>query len=118
MTGGGGTGTGGSLGAVSGLAAQEALKRINAMNNLREAITDGIAKLTGANPAQLGASLGGLLGGQLGSMLGGVAGLSAEAAAQAVNMAAAGLTAATGAVSEVAQTLGQVADSASSLGLS
>ena len=71
-------------------------RRIQAMNNLREAITDGVAKLTSMDPAQLGASLGGLLGGQLAPCWAAQSGLSAEAAAQALNMAAAGLTAATG----------------------
>jgi WXG100 family type VII secretion target len=107
--GGGGPGAPFNAGQMTALtgAANEVMGRLEAMGRLRDAISNLVGQVTGMNPAELGASLGGLLGGQMGAALGGALGMAGSAAAQALGQA-----------SDAVGSLGEVAESASDLGLS
>jgi hypothetical protein len=71
----------------------EALARVQMMDNLRKALTEGIAKVTGMDPGVLGASLGGFIsgpvgnaiGGAIGNLIGGIGQISQQTAMEALN---------------------------------
>ena len=81
----GGSGSGGGSGLSSGGttgALSEALSRLEKMDQLRAALRDAVARITGMSPSELGSALGGVLAGRSGMVIGGALGSAIEGAAR------------------------------------